>query len=106
MNTPRSVLLCAAPVFAHVIEHKWARDELNSAQRDMAIRVAPAYRTVSAASLNVITRTMPTVLETKKRKITHMIKCASGDNDMTDFLDKNVNSGGQWNSAAPLASGG
>lgn len=74
MSVPKSVLLYAAPVFAHVCRHEWAKKEMRAVQRNAAIRTAMAYSTVSAKALDVLTGTIPIELEVARRKILYYNK--------------------------------
>lgn len=87
MNTPRSMLLYAAPAFAHVISRGWASKEIISTQRNLKIRGSAAYRTVSADALDVITLTLPVMLEVKKRLLRFLLKDKNENNGLREFLD-------------------
>lgn len=62
-----NILLYGAPVWIDALEIRRNRDLLVRAQRNMLLRVASAYRTVSAVALQVVTGTVPVDLMARER---------------------------------------
>lgn len=68
----QSVLLYGAPIWSEMAERiKLYQNLLIKTQRKALLRVASAYKSVSAEALQVITRTVPIDLLAKERRILH-----------------------------------
>lgn len=66
-----SVILYAAPIWGGVLRYQKYRNMLISMQRKMAIRVASAYRTISAEAIQVIAGLTPIDLLVEERMKTY-----------------------------------
>lgn len=67
----QSVILYAAPVWAEWTRYKKHRNMLISTQRKALLRVAGAYRTVSAAAIQVVTGSPPMDMLVRERDRLH-----------------------------------
>lgn len=64
-----SILLYAAPVWAKVIKMDHYKHQLERVQRQMALRISSAYRTVSLAAVQVLAGTTPIDLLVRERAL-------------------------------------
>lgn len=76
-----SILLYAAPVWGRVLRIKRYREILIRAQRKILIRIASAYRTVSAGAIQAITGEIPITILAEERSRLH---------NRQDGQDKNI----------------
>lgn len=101
-----SILLYGAPVWARACAARKYREMLSRTQRRALVRIASAYRTVSAEALQVITGVIPIDLQVEERRATfdqryderRMTRQAARENSIAAWQrrwDLNVEKG-QW----------
>ncbi|KAJ8929643.1 hypothetical protein NQ314_017650 [Rhamnusium bicolor] len=72
----QSIVLYGAPVWKRALQRKRYRNMVDGVQRKSLLRVASAYRTVSAAVVQVVTATPPLSLLAEERK--HLYETGNG----------------------------